>query len=152
MSSSPEDGVAGLSMSAKELLEYAAQVEAARVSKASAMSTAEQARKELVERLSRPMQITDDMRAQFVAQVKQAAVAGKTELMVLRFPVELCTDRGRAINNSEPDWPSTLVGAPRQLFELWEQRLKANGYRLSASIIDWPHGMPGDVGLFLKWG
>jgi hypothetical protein len=149
---STEDGVAGLSMSAKELREYAAQVEAARVSKASAMSTAEQARKELVERLSRPMEITEGMRAQFVAQVKQAAVSGKNELMLLRFPVELCTDRGRAINNSEPDWPATLVGTPRQLFELWEERLKQNGYRLSASIIDWPHGMPGDVGLFLKWG
>lgn len=152
-SAGDETGVAGLTMSAKELMEYAAQAEAAKASKSSNITnTAEKARKELLDRLSKPMEITDAMRAQFVAQVKTAALAGKNELMVLRFPNELCTDRGRAINNQEPGWPETLTGVPRQLYELWEQRLKDNGYRLGSMIIEWPGGLPGDVGLFLKWG
>ncbi len=148
-----DNGVPGLTMSAKELLEYAAQVEASRASKGlDAATAAQRARKELIDRLSKPMVITDDMRAQFAAQVKQAALAGKTELMVLRFPVDLCTDKGRAINNSEEGWGKTLTGVPRQVYELWEERLRPNGYRLSAQIIDWPGGLPGDVGVFLKWG
>ncbi len=147
-----QSGQSGLTMSAKELMEYAAQVEAAKASKGlDAMNSAEKARKELLDRLSKPMTITDDMRAQFVAQVKQAAVAGKSELMVMRFPVELCSDKGRAINNNEAGWPDTLTGVPRQLFELWERNLKSNGYKLTAMIIEWPQGMPGDVGMFLKW-
>lgn len=69
------------------------------------MDSAEKSRKELLERLSKPTTITNEKRAQFTASVKQAAVAGKTELMVMRFPVELCTDKGRAINNNEAGWP-----------------------------------------------
>lgn len=92
------------------------------------------------------------MRVSFRTQVRQAAEEGKTEMMVLQFPVELCTDTGRAINNSEPDWPETLTGVPRQLFELWQQNMKPAGYRLTAMIVEWPNGMPGDVGLFLSWG
>jgi hypothetical protein len=152
MDTMEDKGVPGLTMSAKELMEYAAQVEATRASKgADTASAAQRARKELIDRLSRPTAITDEMRAQFAAQVKQAAIAGKVELMVLRFPVDLCTDKGRAINNAEPNWPETLTGTPKQVYDLWAERLRPNGYRISAMIIEWPNGMPGDVGLFLKW-
>jgi len=61
--------------------------------------------------------------------------------MVMRFPNLLCTDKGRAINNSDPSWPETLTGRPRQLRAM-----------ASAMIIEWPGGLPGDVGFFLKWG
>jgi hypothetical protein len=72
--------------------------------------------------------------------------------MVMRFPNVLCTDKGRAINNSDPAWPETLTGRPRQAYELWRDQLKAAGFRLSAMIIEWPGGLPGDIGFFLKWG
>jgi hypothetical protein len=87
----------------------------------------------------------------FKSKVRAAADRGDTELMVIRFPVALCTDRGRAINNSEPDWPDTLTGRPRQAFEIWRDHLRPAGFRLSAMIIEWPGGLPGDVGFFLKW-
>jgi hypothetical protein len=70
----------------------------------------------------------------------------------MRFPHELCADKGRAINNAEPGWPETLTGRPRQAFELWRDHLRPAGYRLSAVIVDWPGGLPGDVGFFLSWG
>lgn len=141
-----------LFMSAKELREYADKIDMARASASfGKMKVAEDARKKLLEKLSKPLTITEEMRVNFRSQVRQAAEDGKTELMVLQFPVELCTDTGRAINNNEPDWPETLTGVPRQLFELWRDRMKPEGYRLTAMIVEWPNGMPGDVGLFLGW-
>lgn len=143
----------GFFMSAKELREYADKIDSARASAAfEGMKRAEDARKKLMERLSEPVQITDQMRANLKHLVTKAAEEGRTELKVMQFPVELCTDMGRAINNNEPDWPETLTGVPRQAFEVWRDRLKPAGYRLSAMIVEWPHGMPGDVGLFLGWG
>ena len=86
------------------------------------------------------------------AKLKAAAERGQTELMAMRFPNSICTDKGRAINNSDPIWPDTLTGRPRQAYELWRDQLRDAGFRLSAMIIDWPGGLPGDVGFFLKWG
>lgn len=81
----------------------------------------------------------------------RAAERGERQMQILRFPNELCTDGGRAINNTEPDWPDTLTGIPRQVYEMWRDHLAPLGYRLAASIVAFPHGMPGDVGLFLEW-
>lgn len=141
-----------LFMSADELMDYADKIEAARASAAfKSMNSAEAARKELMDKLSKPVVVTEEMRLNLIARVKRAAAEGQHELMVLQFPVELCTDTGRAINNNESDWPETLTGVPRQAYEVWRDRLKDAGYSLSAMIVEWPHGMPGDVGLFLGW-
>jgi hypothetical protein len=72
--------------------------------------------------------------------------------MVMRFPCELCTDKGRAINNAEAGWPETLIGRPRQAYEFWRNELQPAGYRLTAMIVEWPGGLPGDVGFYLGWG
>jgi hypothetical protein len=85
-------------------------------------------------------------------KLRAAAERGQTELMVMRFPNTLCTDKGRAINNADESWPETLTGRPRQAYELWRDQFRPAGFRLSAMIIDWPGGLPGDVGFFLKWG
>jgi len=77
---------------------------------------------------------------------------GLTEVMVYRFPNSLCTDKGRAINNMDEDWPDTLTGRPRQAYEFWRDQLRPGGYRLRAMIVEWPGGLPGDVGFFLQWG
>jgi CBS domain-containing protein len=83
---------------------------------------------------------------------RQAAERGQTELMLLQFPSELCSDRGRAVSEAEENWPDTLRGEPAELYLRWERDLKPNGFRLAARVLDYPNGMPGDVGLFLEWG
>jgi hypothetical protein len=83
--------------------------------------------------------------------VKRAAEHGEREVLVLRFPSEYCTDGGRAINSFEPDWPESLTGFARRAYELWQKELEPEGYRLRAQIMDFPGGMPGDVGMFLRW-
>ena len=85
------------------------------------------------------------------AMVRRAAEDGKHEVMAFRFPSELCTDRGRAINNFDPHWPETLTGFARRGYEYYEKELRPAGYKVRAQIIDYPGGVPGDVGIFLSW-
>jgi hypothetical protein len=83
--------------------------------------------------------------------VKGAAERGAREVLAIRFPSEYCTDGGRAINSFEPDWPKTLTGFAKRAYEFWQKELEPHGYKLRAQIMDFPGGMPGDVGIFLRW-
>lgn len=93
----------------------------------------------------------EDERAMIRRVVMQAVTAGKLEALVYTFPSELCTDSGRAINSADPDWPSTLQGKAKELFDAYKTVAQPQGYKLKASIISFPGGMPGDVGFFLSW-
>jgi hypothetical protein len=143
-------------MKADELRAYMTSMQMAKAEKAmSTMDSADQARRELVRKLSEPVALTPDVlqgvKTTLAGKVRKAAQGGETEVMVMRFPVDLCTDAGRAINNGDADWPDTLTGRPRQAYELWRDHLRDGGYKLKAMIIEWPAGMPGDVGFFLSW-
>jgi hypothetical protein len=63
----------------------------------------------------------------------------------------LCTDHGRAINAPQQDWPKTLRGEAAEIYLQWEHELKPRGFRLTARVLDFPDGKPGDIGLFLAW-
>jgi len=108
-------------------------------------------RKERVEELEE--QHVDNGRWQeLMRRAFEAAKAGETEFELLRFPSQLCSDSGRAINISEKGWPETLRGEARELHDRWKEDLKPQGFRLTAKILDFPDGFPGDAGLFLSWG
>jgi len=83
--------------------------------------------------------------------VKNAAQQGSHQLQIITFPSTYCNDRGRRINIADPEWPSTLQGFARKAYEFFDKELRPLGYKLHAEIISYPGGMPGDVGLFLKW-
>lgn len=83
---------------------------------------------------------------------REAAEAGQAECMILRFPSPLCIDGGRAINTAEADWPVTLRGEAAEIYLRWERDLKPRGFALSARVLEFPDGKPGDIGLFLAWG
>lgn len=143
-------------MSAADLRKYTAEMMVAKASKSvEGMDRAEKARQELMKRLAEPLDLNPqqlrDIMEPLQSKLRAAAGRGQTELMVMRFPNLLCSDKGRAINNSDPDWPETLTGRPRQAYELWRDRLRPAGFQLNAMIIEWPGGLPGDVGFFLKW-
>jgi hypothetical protein len=144
-------------MSAADLRSYMQQVQMAQaVDAVGGMSQADKAREELVKQLMEPINLTPARVQEIIrslkTKLKAAADSGKTELMVMRFPNVLCSDKGRALNNGEADWPNTLMGRPRQAYELWRDKLQPMQFKLSAMIIEWPRGMPGDIGLFLSWG
>src|SRR5690349_12850053 len=75
---------------------------------------AEAEKKALLDRLAKPSGISEQEALERAAAIINRAVKnGLTEVEVLRFPNVLCTDRGRAINNSlEPGWENTLTGLP----------------------------------------
>ncbi|WP_448191559.1 hypothetical protein [Azospirillum sp. sgz301742] len=95
--------------------------------------------------------VRPDAKERFTRAVREAAQRGVKEIQVARFPSSYCSDGGRAINNFEPDWPNTLTGYAHEAYEVYDRYLKQKGYRLRAQVLDYPGGMPGDVGLFLRW-
>jgi hypothetical protein len=96
-------------------------------------------------------QVNEDEIAMVRRLVMNAVKNGKFEAMVYSFPSDLCTDSGRAINSADPQWTETLQGKAKQFYERYLKIAKPQGYKLKAMIINFPGGMPGDVGFFLNW-
>lgn len=96
--------------------------------------------------------IGDDSWKALLDRARQAAEHGEKEFMLLRFPSQLCSDGGRAVNLPDPDWPKTLRGEAAEIYLRWERELKQRGFHLAARVLEFPDGVPGDIGLFLVWG
>jgi hypothetical protein len=140
-------------LSAKELMAKIAKVEGEKASKAMKAHEAAEAEKQaLLDRLARPSGLSDDEVMEKAAIIVNRAVEnGMTSVQVFRFPNHICTDNGRAINQVEDGWENTLTGIPKEIYEFWKRQLKPRGYHIRYEIIDYPGGMPGDVGIFLSW-
>ncbi|HVK90958.1 MAG TPA: hypothetical protein VM468_06055 [Mycoplana sp.] len=83
--------------------------------------------------------------------VARAVKEGKMEALVYTFPSDFCTDSGRAINNADPDWPQTLQGKAKELYDRFKDVAQPQGYRLKAMVVSFPGGVPGDIGFYLNW-
>ena len=138
---------------AQEAMEKLALAEAEKASAAlRKQSEAEAEKKMLLEKLTKPSGVSDEEALRRVAVIIERAVSnGLTEVQVYRFPNALCTDHGRAINQQEPGWEATLTGLPKEMYQFWERQLRPRGYKIKFQIVDFPDGMPGDVGITLKW-
>src|SRR5487761_1646225 len=95
--------------------------------------------------------VADEYWRALLHRARDAAEHGGHEMILMRFPSDACSDGGRAINGTEPGWPATLRGEATELYLRWEHELKPRGFGLSARVLDFPSGMPGDIGLFLSW-
>jgi hypothetical protein len=138
---------------AKDLMKQIALKEAAKAADARRLDSLEAAEKKaLMEKFSKPSGVSNEERVKRAAAIiKRAADNGRTEVEVGRFPNRLFTDLGRAINQQEAGWEKTLTGLPKELYDFWQSNLKPRGYRLRVQIVDFPGGMPGDVGMTLSW-
>src|SRR5262245_65672854 len=139
--------------SAKALMEKIALAEAEKASEEMRRREKEEAEKKaLIDRLTKPSGLSDEeVMKKAAAIIERAAKNGLTEVQVYRFPNTLCTDRGRAINQQELGWEATLTGIPKEIYEFWDRRLRPLGYKLRVQIVDFSAGIPGDVGMSLKW-
>jgi hypothetical protein len=133
---------------AQEMMEKLALAEAEKASdSARKHAAAEAEKKALLDKLMKPSGVSDEEALRRVKLIVERAVTnGLTEVQVYRFPNALCTDRGRAINQQEPGWETTLTGLPKEMYEFWDRQLRPLGYKLKVQIIDFPDGLPGDVG------
>jgi hypothetical protein len=95
--------------------------------------------------------LAPDLVNRLALMVRKAAERGEKEVTVFTFPSKFCSDRGRAINNADPNWPQSLEGVAKRGYEFFQRELKPQGYRLQAQIQDFPEGLPGDVGFKLSW-
>ncbi|HVO00807.1 MAG TPA: hypothetical protein VMT54_01330 [Candidatus Cybelea sp.] len=93
-----------------------------------------------------------EVKARVNAAIRRAAEQGNRQIQVMTFPASYCNDSGRKINNLESDWPTTLEGFAKKAYEFYMAELKPLGYRLTVQVLDYPGGMPGNVGMFLSWG
>lgn len=141
-------------LTVKELQMKIAEAESAKASAALKRQQAEDHEKaELLERLSKPSGLSDEEVMEKASIIINRAVEnGLLSVQVFRFPHTLCTDNGRAINQGEKGWEKTLTGIPKEIYEFWARQLQPRGYHIRYEIIDYPGGMPGDVGIILSWG
>jgi CBS domain-containing protein len=87
-----------------------------------------------------------------LAEARSRAAQGERQMPMLRFPAALCDDGGRAVNVPDPDWPRTLRGKAARVYLRWRDELQPQGFRLTAQIVSFPQGLPGDVEMALVWG
>jgi len=148
------DSIDDLIPNAKQIQKDLALKEAEKAEEYSRFAAAAEAEKRaLIERLSLPSGKSEEEKIQLASTIIQRAVRnGLTEVQVYRFPNSLCTDRGRAINQMETGWENTLTGIPKEIFQLWTDYLKPRGYRIGYQTIDYPGGIPGDIGITIAWG
>ena len=139
--------------SAKEVMQKIALAEAEEAGKRARMlADAETEKKALLDQLSKPSGISEEEAIRrAIAIIERAMNNRMTEVEVFRFPNQLCTDRGRAINQHEHGWEKTLTGSPKEIYQLWEKYFRPRGYKLKAQIVDFPGGTPGDIAMTLGW-
>ena len=133
--------------SAKEVMQQIALAEAEEAKKqARAQAEAEAEKKALIDQLRKPEGASDEE-----AIIHRAINNRVTEVEIIRFPNDLCTDKGRAINQQEPGWENTLTGAPKEIYQFWDKYFRPRGYKLKVQIVDFPSGLPGDIGMTVSW-
>jgi hypothetical protein len=141
------------SFSATDLRRRMAEREAAKAAEEMRhMKEQEEKQKAVMAEFYKPPDRTAEQLLELVMQlVNRAAERGQSEVQVYRFPNSLCSDGGRRINNSLPDWEETLQGRPRLGYEFWRDHLRPLGFGLKAEVLEYPGGMPGDIGFILTW-
>jgi hypothetical protein len=139
---------------AKDILKQSALKEAEKAEQQMrVMAAAEAEKRALVDELMKPSGLSEEEKIKRASTVIQRAVRnGLHEVQVYRFPNILCTDRGRAINQMEKGWEATLTGIPKEIHQLWQDYLQPRGYKIAYQVIDFPGGVPGDIGITLSWG
>jgi len=140
--------------SAKEVMQQIALAEAEEAEKEAWMRADAQAEKQaLIDQLSKPSGISEEEAIRRAKAIIERGMKNRmTEVEVFRFPNQLCTDKGRAINQQEPGWERTLTDAPKEIYQLWEKYFRPRGYKLKVQIVDFPDGLLGDIGMTLSWG
>jgi hypothetical protein len=139
--------------SAKEVMQQIALAEAEEAKKqAQAQAAAEAEKKALIEQLSKAPGTSDEEAIRRGLEIIHRAIKNRlTEIEIIRFPNQLCTDKGRAINQQEPGWENTLTGAPKEIYQFWDKYFRPRGYKLRVQIVDFPGGLPGDIAMTVSW-
>jgi hypothetical protein len=104
--------------SARDVLKKIALAETEEASKEARLrAEAEAEKKALLDQLTKPSGISDEEAIGRAIKIIERAMKSRLmEVQVHRFPNQLCTDKGRAINQQEPGWEKTLTGVPKEIY------------------------------------
>jgi len=95
--------------------------------------------------------LSEDRWKHLLADARTAARSGQTESLLIRFPCEVCSDHGRAVNAPDPRWPETLRGLPAEIFLRCRKEMRPRGFVLHARVTDFHNDIPSEISLFLAW-
>ena len=148
------DKIDGISIpSAKDIQKQTALHEAEKAEQYTRRLAAGEAEKRaLIDSLSKPSGLSEDEKVKLAATVVERAVRnGLTEFKSTDFPTAVHRQRpGPSISRSR-GWDKTLTGIAAEIFKLWSDYLKPRGYRIRYQIVDFPGGVPGDIGIVIAW-
>lgn len=147
MSSGPEAGI----IDRHSLRRMMAEKEAERAAEALARQRAHEDEERHRHEMFMNDHLKPDMLPGLMRRVETAAANGQHELLLGAFPSAWLSDRGRAVNVGDPDWPHTLTGIMREFYAFYLRHLHPHGYQLRLQIISFPDGLLGDVGVYLSW-
>ena len=82
---------------------------------------------------------------------RRAVENGEKRALLLQFPSDWLPDSGLGITTHDPNWRERLEGFLRRAYDFYVKELAPRGFQLQVEILDWPGGMPGDVGWFVTW-
>ncbi len=138
-------------ISPQELKRIQEEVEAKKVAEAlEKKRKADQERDQLHEAFM-GQEIRPDAKDRLNAAIRRAVENGLSEIQIMTFPAAWTSDHGRRINNNEPDWPESLEGFAKRAYEFFVREMQPLGFKARAQILNYPNGLPGDVGIFLSW-
>lgn len=80
-----------------------------------------------------------------------SAEDGRREIMIGQFPASWCSDGGRRINNNLEDWPDSPQGVTKQVYDYHIEHLSPLGCKMRVEVLNFPGGVPGDIGIFFRW-
>ncbi len=143
--------VDGNNLSAQAIWDTIAQTRKAAEEQRHAQEAAAKAERDAIRESFREREVQPEAMERIAAAVRRAIENGEKRAQVLQFPSEWLPDSGRGITTHDPNWHEKLDGFPRRAYDFFSTELAPRGFQLQVEIIDWPGGMPGDVGWFLTW-
>ena len=96
-------------------------------------------------------ELPPDALTKLQGMIRRAALDGEREVLVLHFPSQWMKVSGRSITSGLDTWPEQLEGFARRAYDFHQKELTPRGFGIRPVILDYPNGMPGDVGFYVTW-
>lgn len=141
----------GKNFSADAVRDFIRSKKDAQAAEQAAYEAAQKAEREKLKASFQDRDVQPEALDRIAALVAKQIERGEKQALVLQFPSDWLPDQGRAVTNRDPAWRAKLEGFPARAYAYFEKELAPRGFQLKAEILDWPGGMPGDVGFILTW-
>jgi hypothetical protein len=143
--------ITGSSLSADAVRSYIQSKKDEEAAKRRAWETEAKSERDKLHEAFEAREVQPEAMDRVAAVIRKAVDMGEKQALVMRFPSDWLTDQGRAITNHADNWPDSLTGFARRAYDFFKEELEPRGFQIRAEIVDWPGGMPGDVGVYLQW-